>query len=64
MTIIYRIIPDYEEFLQKSFSMSETKTTIFISFTVIIVTIIIYMLLNLLLDKLFEEKRTFNPKVL
>ena len=62
MTIIYRIIPDYEEFLQKSFSMSETKTTIFISFTVIIVTIIIYMLLNLLLDKLFEREENVQSK--
>lgn len=62
MTIIYRIIPEYEEFLQKSFSMSETKTTIFISFTVIIVTIVIYMLLNLLLDKIFEKEENIQSK--
>lgn len=56
MAIIYRIIPEYERFLHQSFSMTESKTTIFIAFTVVIITIIIYMLLNLLMDKLFEKE--------
>lgn len=62
MTIIYRIIPEYERFLHQSFSMTESKTTIFIAFTVVIITIVIYMLLNLLLDKLFEKEGEIQSK--
>lgn len=62
MTIIYRIVPEYQRFLQKSFSMTESKTTLFIAFTVVIVTIMIYMLLNFALDKLFEKEGEIQSK--
>lgn len=62
MLIIYRIIPEYEKFLLKSFSMSETKITIFIAFTVSVVTILIYMVLHLILDKIFEKEVNVQSK--
>lgn len=64
MTVIYRIISEYQQFLQKSFSMTESKTTIFIAFTVVIVTIFIYKLLNLLMDRLFEKEGEIQSKTI
>lgn len=62
MLILYRIIPEYEKFLQQSFSMTETKITIFIAFTAVVVTIAIYKLLSLLLDHLFEKEENVQSK--
>ncbi len=62
MLMIYSVIPEYKRFLEQSFSMSETKITFSIALTVVLVTIIVYTLLRLLLDKIFESEENAQSK--
>lgn len=62
MLIYYRFIPGYDRFLREDFHMGETALTMTVAFTVMMGTVLIYFVLSLLMNAVFENVGTLNSK--
>ena len=55
MLIYYRFIPDYDSFLRENFHLGDKTLTMAVSFTVVTGTVLIYFILFLLMNAIFEN---------
>lgn len=62
MAIFYQILPELENVFRRSFTLTSTQLTMAISFVVIVAALSIYMLLEFLLGRVFENEEKIQSK--